>query len=66
MELLDERQAAQTLNLSPKTLQKWRVVGGGPPFVKLNAAVRYRPEDLQAWLDARTRTSTSDPGREAA
>jgi len=66
VELLDEKQAAQRLNLSPKTLQKWRLTGGGPVYLKLGTAVRYREVDLDAWLDARTRTSTSGLGQEVS
>lgn len=41
------------------TLQKQRVKGGGIPFVKLNSRVRYRKDDIDAWLDkAPVRTST--------
>jgi hypothetical protein len=60
---LTEKDAAEVLNVSPRTLQQWRVKGGGPPFQKLGAtAVRYDPDALAAWLSAQTRTSTSKPG----
>jgi hypothetical protein len=43
------------------TLQKERVKGGGIPYVKLRSRVRYRIQDIQAWLDAApVMTSTSD------
>lgn len=58
--LLDEKQAAGRLCLAVRTLQKWRVVGGGPRFVKLGRSVRYRPEDLNQWIMQRQRTSTSE------
>ncbi len=61
--LLTEIQAAEVLNLSIRTLQAWRVRGGGPRFVRLSGrAVRYRNADLAAYIEARTVTSTSDPG----
>lgn len=50
------------------TLAKLRVVGGGPPFRKLNRAVLYAPADLAAWTSESlcvVRTSTSDLGRAA-
>lgn len=50
--LLTEQDAALALSLSVRTLQAWRVRGGGPLFVRLGRAVRYRPADLDAWLDA--------------
>lgn len=61
--LLREEEAAKFLNVSPRTLQGWRVTGGGPPFVKYsNRCVRYRQEDLDQWIEERTRRSTADPG----
>ena len=64
--LLTERQAAELLNVSSRTLQAWRLRGGGPRFVRLSGrAVRYRNSDLAAYIEARTVTSTSDPGRAA-
>lgn len=57
--LLNETQAAEYLGLSVRTLQAWRVRGGGPVFVKLGRAVRYRPDDLNAWINERMAASTS-------
>ena len=61
-QLMDEKAAAALLHVSVKALQGWRSRGGGPPFVKVGRCVRYRPEDLQAFVLAALRTSTSDPG----
>ncbi|TWA69762.1 AlpA family transcriptional regulator [Azospirillum baldaniorum] len=53
MPMLNEEEAAALLNLAPKTLTRWRWKGVGPAFVKVGArAVRYREEDLQAFLEA--------------
>lgn len=61
--LLTEAQAAQLLGFSPRTLQAWRVRGGGPTFVHVSArCVRYRREDLEAWIEERLRISTSEYG----
>jgi predicted DNA-binding transcriptional regulator AlpA len=69
--LLREAEAAHRLGTSVRTLQKWRCNGKGPRFVRLSRAVRYDPEDLEAFIAVGRRTSTSDPGttpsgREAA
>jgi hypothetical protein len=41
--------------------QKARLIGDGPPFVRLGRLVRYRPSDFEAWLAARPRLrSTSE------
>lgn len=58
--LLDEEQAADYLGLSPRTLQNFRVRGGGPDYVKLGArAVRYRLSDLDEFIEDRVRSNTS-------
>jgi excisionase family DNA binding protein len=56
--------AAAYLGLSPKTLETLRTRGGGPPFLKLGRRVVYRKADLDTWLAARVRHSTSDPGQQ--
>lgn len=62
---LTTEQAAEYLGLAPKTLEKNRVVGGGPPFRKHGRRVLYRREDLDAWSESQLRRSTSDPGPDA-
>lgn len=57
-ELLDEKQAASLLHVTPGTLAVWRSTGRySLPFVKIGRNVRYRLSDLNAWLDSRTQTS---------
>jgi predicted DNA-binding transcriptional regulator AlpA len=54
-------EAAQYLALAESTLAKMRLRGDGPRFVKAGPrAVTYRKVDLDAWLEARVRRSTSD------
>jgi hypothetical protein len=60
--LLTTTEAAPHVRLSPRTLEKYRVLGGGPKYKKLGARVFYTPADLKAWLDSRTFEMTSDPG----
>lgn len=50
--MLTERLVAELLNVSPSTLRKWRSEGGGPPFVKLCGAIRYRDGDLRVWVES--------------
>jgi len=54
------KEAATYLALRKSTLEAWRVRGGGPVFLKLGKAVRYRQEDLDAFLNSRRFVSTSD------
>jgi excisionase family DNA binding protein len=59
--LLDEHQVAAWLSISVRTLRNWRVQGGQIPFIRVGRkSVRYRSNDVESWLDARVRTSTSD------
>lgn len=51
--LLSEREVARLTGMSVGTVRRWRLRGQGPKFFKLNAAVRYRPEDVFSWLDSR-------------
>jgi hypothetical protein len=57
---LDTVQAAEFLKISPRTLEKQRVVGGGPRFRKFGSRVLYALTDLQAWADERTYANTSE------
>jgi excisionase family DNA binding protein len=61
-QLLDQREAAKLLRLSERTLERLRVQGGGPRFVKAGRCVRYRETDLEAWIAARIVSSTSAVG----
>ncbi|MBU1223463.1 MAG: helix-turn-helix domain-containing protein [Gammaproteobacteria bacterium] len=58
---LTNSEAAAFLRLSPRTLEKQRVIGGGPRFRKFGRRVMYAIADLEAWADARSFEMTSDP-----
>ena len=64
--LLKEGETARLLTVEVATLRRWRWAGKGPRFIKIGGAVRYDPTDLTAFIEAGRRTSTSDPGPEAA
>lgn len=61
-EFLTTEEAGAYLRLSPRTLEKQRVLGGGPRFRKFGARVVYAAADLRAWADGRAYGMTSDPG----
>ena len=46
--------------IAKQTLAKWRCLGGGPEFVRVGSRIFYEHRALDAWLDARRRTSTSE------
>ena len=52
-------EAAEYLGLAQSTLNKWRCVGGGPKYLKMGKAVRYRMIDIQKWLEANRHLHTS-------
>jgi predicted DNA-binding transcriptional regulator AlpA len=58
-------EAAAYCGSSKSTLEKLRVYGGGPAFIKMGSRVVYDVADLDAWLAARRRLSTSDSGGNA-
>jgi hypothetical protein len=65
-DLLTTAEAARFLRLSVPTMERLRVTGDGPVFIKLGSGKRcrvvYRRRDLDAWLDAQRRDSTSQRG----
>ncbi|HEX8382886.1 MAG TPA: helix-turn-helix domain-containing protein [Sphingomonas sp.] len=58
--VLTTGEAAEQVGLAASTLENMRVIGGGPVYLKLGRMLRYRSEDLDRWLGARERRSTSD------
>lgn len=51
-ELLNEREVAKKLRVSLACLRRWRLEKRGPVFLKVGSLVRYRQEDLDAWLQS--------------
>ena len=58
---LTNNEAAAFLRLSPRTLEKQRVIGGGPRFHKFGRRVMYALTDLEAWASERSFETTFDP-----
>jgi predicted DNA-binding transcriptional regulator AlpA len=58
--LVTQRQAAEMLCLSERTLERFRVSGSGPKFVRMGKSVRYRLSDVEAWIASRVVGSTSE------
>jgi hypothetical protein len=61
----DVNVAADVLDVSPSYLNKLRMTGGGPEYVKFNGRVKYHLPGLVPWALAHMRRSTSDPGQVA-
>lgn len=58
---LTNNEAAAFLRLSPRTLEKQRVIGGGPRFHKFGRRMMYALTDLEAWASERSFETTFDP-----
>ncbi|WP_434733093.1 helix-turn-helix domain-containing protein [Rhizobium sp. YTUHZ044] len=59
-------EAARLLDLSPRTLEKHRCEGTGPIYRKLGGRVVYSVADLEAWVEAAARHSTSEAAKARA
>ena len=58
--LLTTKEAANYLCVSKAFLERDRWAGARVPFIKIGSrAVRYRQSDLDAFIDAQQRVSTS-------
>jgi predicted DNA-binding transcriptional regulator AlpA len=57
---LSTYEAAEYLGLGKSTLDKLRVTGGGPIFIKIGKRIVYDPADLDTWFDRHKRSSTSE------
>ena len=57
--LLTVQETAALLKCSVSALNKWRIQGLGPPFVRIASCVRYREADVAKYLAGQLRVSTS-------
>lgn len=52
--LVNENQVARITGMSVASVRRWRLLRQGPRFIEVSkSAVRYRPEDVSAWLESR-------------
>ena len=62
-QLLNTKQAAKILGISPAFLERDRWAGARVKFIKIGSrTVRYRLSDLKDYIDSQVRKSTSDTG----
>jgi molybdenum cofactor biosynthesis enzyme MoaA len=60
--MLPTAPAAEYCGSAASTFEKLRLTGGGPLYSKIGRRVVYAVADLDAWLIANRRRSTSDRG----
>lgn len=60
-EYIDEDEPYERFLIPPRTAQRWRASGDGPPFVRLGKRrIIYRTSDVENWLATRTFKSRAD------
>lgn len=50
-------EVSDYLGLAVATLYGWRCRGYGPPAYRLGNKVRYRPDEVRAWVEAQRTAS---------
>ena len=56
-EFLTKEQLAAELRRNPRTLDRWAVLGSGPPRTRVGRHVLYRRASVQRWLLAQEQSS---------
>jgi predicted DNA-binding transcriptional regulator AlpA len=51
--LQTEHDVARVTGMSVASVRRWRLLHQGPKYIKMGAAVRYKPEDISTWLESR-------------
>jgi Helix-turn-helix domain len=55
---LSQGQLADRWQMSPRTLERWRWLGEGPPFLKIGGRVVYRLQDIERYEAEQLRSHT--------
>ena len=60
---VDTKEAAEFCGISPRTLENFRLRGGGPEYIRVGGGLRlcrYRISALNVWMDKHTASSTTE------
>jgi DNA-binding transcriptional MerR regulator len=49
-ELWTTKEAAERIGISEQTLFRWRRESRGPPYLRVEGRVYYRPKDIDTWI----------------
>jgi helix-turn-helix protein len=49
-EYLTPKAASKMTSIPVRSLENWRGRSEGPPFVRIGQLIRYRTDDLRAWM----------------
>jgi Helix-turn-helix domain len=58
MNHLTQRDLARRWSISPRTLERWRWMKEGPPYLKIGGRIVYRHSDVEAFEAANLRAGT--------
>lgn len=57
--LLSPDEVEEIFNIPATTLEKWRSKKIGPPYHKLGKHIRYKPQDVEKWIDTKKVITTN-------
>lgn len=63
-QLLNQTEFCNHARKSEAWAERARLEGTGPPYIKIGRSVRYRASDVEDWLEANLRRSTSSPSNQ--
>jgi hypothetical protein len=64
-EYLPESALCEQYPFSPRTVQRWRATGDGPPYIRVGRRILYRRSDVEEWLSSQTFRHRADELRRA-
>lgn len=57
--LVDQIEVSERWGISERTLERHRLEGTGPRYIRIGRLIRYREADLDAYVEKNARASTS-------
>ena len=58
--LLNDHEVAALVGVSVATVRRWRLLRRGPRYLRIGVLIRYRPDSIREWLDARPTGGATD------
>ena len=58
--LLNDHEVAALVGVSVATVRRWRLLRRGPRYLRIGVLIRYRPDSIRQWLDARPTGGAAD------
>ena len=58
---LNQIELSDRWGISHRTLERWRWIGEGPPYLKIGGRVVYRLEDIERYEQEQLRLSEPNP-----